>query len=60
MGWWYDEEEARQELLREQARAKAEFCLKTGVAPSEYDRLTGIEIEAFVKEFNRQAERNKR
>lgn len=33
---------------REQADRKARFCLATGVAPSEYDRLTQWEIEAFA------------
>lgn len=41
------------DLVKTQAQLKAEFCLRTGVAPSEYDNLTQIEIEAFVKEFNR-------
>jgi hypothetical protein len=31
---------------------KAMFCLKTGIAPSEYDRLTDDEIAAFVDAFN--------
>lgn len=32
---------------------KAEFCLKTGIAPSEYDMLTDVEIAAFVNMFNK-------
>lgn len=31
---------------------KAMFCLKTGIAPSEYDQLTDEEIVAFVDAFN--------
>lgn len=32
------------------------FCLATGIAPSEYEQLTGYEIEAFVELVN---ERNR-
>ncbi len=35
---------------------KAEFCLVTGVAPSEYDLLTDDEREAFIRIANRLAE----
>lgn len=35
--------------------AKAEFCLTTGIAPSEYDRLTDAEIDAFIRAHNRLA-----
>lgn len=38
---------------------KAEFCLVTGVAPSEYDLLTDDEREAFVRTANRLAEERK-
>lgn len=31
---------------------KAEFCLATGVQPSEYDNLTDDEREAFVRIVN--------
>lgn len=31
---------------------KAMFCLKTGIAPSEYDGLTDEEIVAFVEAHN--------
>jgi hypothetical protein len=44
----------------EALEAKAEFCLVTGVAPSEYDRLTADEVEAFINKANELAEeRNK-
>lgn len=36
--------------------AKAEFCLITGVAPSEYDRLTDDERDAFIDKANELAE----
>lgn len=37
------------ELLRE----KAEFCLSTGIAPSEYDAMTDREREMFITTWNR-------
>lgn len=40
-------------IIREQAKAKANFCLVTGVAPSEYDELTNVEIDEFYKEYKR-------
>lgn len=45
------------EILRDQAKAKAEFCLATGVQPSEYDGLSQIEIDAFVKQANKNADK---
>jgi len=42
-----------EEVRRVQAKAKAEFCLATGVQPSEYDGLTQYEIEAFIEQHNR-------
>lgn len=38
-----------------EARAddKAKFCLRTGVAPSEYDNLYDYEVEAFVRQYNK-------
>lgn len=45
------------QIAEEQARAKAEFCLATGIPPSEYDSLTQVEISAFVRQANRNAER---
>lgn len=36
------------ELIRE----KAEFCLSTGIAPSEYDAFTDQEREIFVETWN--------
>lgn len=33
-------------------RARARFCLRTGVAPSEYDNLTYLDINAFIEELN--------
>lgn len=50
----YDPKAEYEDLLVEQAKFKARFCLATGIAPSEYDNLTQIEINEFVKEFNRQ------
>ena len=47
------------QILRQQAKEKAQFCLATGIAPSEYDQLTQIEIAAFIDEFNKRAARNK-
>lgn len=32
---------------------KAEFCLRTGIAPSEYDNLTKKETAAFIKIFKK-------
>ena len=32
---------------------KAQFCLVTGVQPSEYDQLTDDERAAFVRVYNR-------
>jgi hypothetical protein len=40
------------ELARERAQRKAIFCLATGVAPSEYEDLTGFEVAAFVDLVN--------
>lgn len=40
-----DEEEA---IVR-----KAKFCLSTGIAPSEYDAMTDLEVEIFTEEHNR-------
>jgi len=39
---------------------KAEFCLVTGVAPSEYDRLTDDERDAFITKANELAEERNR
>lgn len=35
------------------AEDKAEFCLATGVPPSEYDLLSDVERDAFVRLVNR-------
>lgn len=35
------------------AEEKAEFCLATGVQPSEYDNLTDEERDAFISLVNR-------
>lgn len=50
----YDAKEEANEAMREQAKQKARFCLATGIAPSEYDNLTMLEIQEFSKEFERQ------
>jgi len=55
MAWEPDWKVEYADLLETQAKMKAEFCLRLGVAPSEYDNLTQLEIEAFIEEFNRQA-----
>lgn len=36
----------------EAALDKAEFCLLLGIAPSEYDRLTDTEVNAFIAKHN--------
>lgn len=46
----------RDDPADEEARFKADFCLRLGIAPSEYDGLTDTEVAAFVevhKEMNR-------
>lgn len=35
--------------MDEAARAKAQFCLALDIAPSEYDKLTAREVQAFIK-----------
>lgn len=42
---------------RTPAQEKAEFCLATGVQPSEYDELTDDERDAFIAMWNKQNER---
>lgn len=37
-----------EELVR-----KAEFCLATGIAPSEYDAMTEDELAVFIEVYNR-------
>lgn len=39
-------------------RAKAEFCLRTGIQPSEYDAMTDDEIEVFIEVANENGEAN--
>jgi hypothetical protein len=39
------------------ARTKAEFCIRVGVAPSEYDQMTMREIIAFTEVHNESQER---
>lgn len=41
------------EIARDAAQAKADFCLATGVSPSEYDQLTQYEINAFIRQANK-------
>lgn len=55
MSWEPDWLVEYEDLVKTQAEQKAQFCLRLGIAPSEYDGLTQVEIEAFIKEFNRQA-----
>lgn len=40
-------------LTEERAQRKAEFCLATGVQPSEYEVLTGYEVAAFIEAHNK-------
>ena len=54
---WYDPTAEYIELLEAQAKEKAQFCLATGVQPSEYEELTQYEINAFIKEANRRAKK---
>lgn len=53
----YDEKEELRDTIRGQAKNKAKFCLATGIAPSEYDNLTQVEIQEFIKEANRMNKR---
>lgn len=41
------------DAYRRQLEEKAEFCLATGIAPSEYDAFTDDEREVFIDTFNR-------
>lgn len=46
---------ANLERLEETGEAlydKALFCLKTGIAPSEYDGFTDQELQAFIDAYN--------
>lgn len=45
-------------IAKDRAKEKAQFCLATGVQPSEYDALTQYEINAFIDEANRRARKN--
>lgn len=38
---------------RDQLEEKAEFCLSTGIQPSEYDAMTDDEREVFIETWNR-------
>ena len=53
----YDEKGLLTDVLKDQAEDKAKFCLATGVQPSEYDKLTQYEINAFVTEANKRAKK---
>lgn len=44
-------------MSRERAEEKANFVLVTGVQPSEYERLTIVERNAFIKAANKQNKR---
>lgn len=46
--------------LEELIREKAEFCLSTGIAPSEYDAFTDQEREIFVETWNSIASKRNR
>ena len=50
----YNAKELKEDAIRESAKHKARFCLATGIAPSEYDNLTLVEVEEFSKELERQ------
>jgi hypothetical protein len=43
---------ARDEAVQDYCREKAEFCIATGVQPSEYDQLTDDERAAFIAVVN--------
>ena len=52
-GWGQlNEPQTGREQLEELIREKAEFCLSTGIAPSEYDAFTELEREIFVETWN--------
>lgn len=36
----------------EAAHDKADFCLRLGIAPTEYDQLTDTEVAAFIAVHN--------
>lgn len=38
--------------LEDQLREKAEFCLATGIQPSEYDNMTDLERDIFIETWN--------
>ena len=40
------------DVVEDELRRKAQFCLKTGVQPSEYDDMTEDEIRIFIEEAN--------
>lgn len=46
------------DAVRELLREKAEFCLKTGIAPSEYDAMDDDEKAAFIEVANELGEAN--
>lgn len=41
--------------LEDAIRRKAEFCLNTGIAPSEYDAMTDLEVDLFTEVHNARA-----
>lgn len=45
-------------LAEERALRKAEFCIATGVQPSEYEALTGYEVAAFIDVHNQASKRS--
>jgi hypothetical protein len=49
--------EELRDAREERAERMAEFCLKTGIAPSEYKKLTLAETRAFVKVANKLAKK---
>lgn len=44
------------EAVYELLRAKAEFCLRTGIQPSEYDAMTDDERDVFIEVANEMGE----
>lgn len=44
---------AGSDAWRDQLEEKAEFCLSTGIQPSEYDAMTDDEREVFIETWNR-------
>lgn len=51
----FNPDEERYNIIVDNAKRMAQFCLATGVQPSEYRNLTQYEIEAFIATANERA-----